>query len=66
MPDLERAIEVVLEEYGSPAARRLLLDCWQLGVRHGEAEGLKFLAVYRHAFEQFARAERDLTKKVPG
>ncbi|MFM8272696.1 MAG: hypothetical protein ACKODX_10235 [Gemmata sp.] len=66
MPELERAIEQVLEEYGSPAARRLLLDCWELGARHGEAEGLRFLAVYRRSFEEYARYACELLEKVPG
>ncbi|MFM8272698.1 MAG: hypothetical protein ACKODX_10245, partial [Gemmata sp.] len=48
---------LVRRNVGDDAPDRFVavIDCWELGARHGEAEGLRFLAVYRRSFEEYAR-----------
>lgn len=63
MTRLEQEIGAVLTAHPQPAVRALLLDCWRLGQRYGEAEGLAYLEMYRAAIENYERAQRALAHR---
>ena len=58
MNDLETAIGLVLAAHPGPAAARLMMDCWALGVKYGESEGLRYLAVYKRCFDEYEADRR--------
>lgn len=58
MEDLEKAIGRILAVRDCPTVRRLCLDAWALGVKHGESNGLKYAEMYQRCIEEWERARR--------
>lgn len=58
MDDLDAAIGLILADFSTPAHHRLMTDCWALGQKYGESEGLRYAAMYLRCFEDFERDRR--------
>lgn len=58
MPELDQAIAGILEVLDTPASRRLALDAWAWGQKHGEAAGVAYAEVIRKGCVRYVEHER--------
>ncbi len=57
MDDLQKAIGVILAVRDCPTVQRLMLDLWALGLKHGEAEGLRYAQMYLNGIKRYTAAQ---------
>lgn len=57
MEDLEKAIGVILAVRDCPTVRRLMLDLWALGLKHGATEGLRYAQMYLNGIRAYVAAQ---------